>query len=138
MGMTNNPRIWGHKPSLVGEKANNSTRREDDERDDELLWDILATAHQNVWFMHDSAPEYFSISELYQLDATYPGRWNGRGGTIAWPSCSPGLNPLNFFFWSHLKSLVHETLVATLEDLITWIVIASNDITSTPDLLDRI
>ncbi|GFV66304.1 uncharacterized protein TNCV_2737181 [Trichonephila clavipes] len=47
---------------------------------------------------------------------------------------SQDLNSFYFFFWSHLKSLVYETPVATLEDLMTRIVAVSADIASTLDL----
>ncbi|GFT42509.1 hypothetical protein TNCV_1787591 [Trichonephila clavipes] len=40
----------------------------------------------------------------------------GHGGPIAWSPRPLNLNPLGFFFWGHLKSLVHETPVATTED----------------------
>ncbi|GFY24318.1 hypothetical protein TNCV_1013671 [Trichonephila clavipes] len=50
------------------------------------------------------------------------------GGPITWPPRSLDLNLMDFFFWGQLKSLVHETV---------WIVIALDDIVSTPDLFER-
>ncbi|GFS84977.1 uncharacterized protein TNCV_1305861 [Trichonephila clavipes] len=107
------------------------------DHDAELLQELI-TAHQNVWFMHDGAPEHFSIAVCNHLHTSYLGRWIGRSGAIAWPSRSPDLDPLDYFIWDHLKWLVCETLVATLEDLIARIVVASAVIASTPDLFERI
>lgn len=33
----------------------------------------------------------------------FPNRWFYRGGPFSWPTLSPDLNPLDFFFWSHVK-----------------------------------
>ncbi|GFW44067.1 uncharacterized protein TNCV_998321 [Trichonephila clavipes] len=80
----------------------------------ELLHGIPATAHQNVWFMHDDAPTYFSIALSSYFRATYPDCFIGRGGLFAWPPSSLDLNSLDFF-WDHLKSLAYETPIATGE-----------------------
>ncbi|GBL93627.1 hypothetical protein AVEN_25625-1 [Araneus ventricosus] len=91
-----------------------------------------------MWFMHDGAPAHFSIVVRNHLDATYPGRWIGRGGPVAWPPLSPELNPLDFFFWGHLKSLVYQTPVDTLEDLAARIAVASANIANTPVMFERV
>ncbi|GFW81246.1 transposable element Tcb2 transposase [Trichonephila clavipes] len=48
------------------------------------------------------------------------------------------LNLLYFFFWDHLKSLVYETPVATVENLTAGIAVVSTDIASTQDLLESV
>jgi hypothetical protein len=35
------------------------------------------------------------------LKATYPGRWTGRRGRIAWTPRWPDLTPVDFFLWGH-------------------------------------
>ncbi|GFW96049.1 uncharacterized protein TNCV_957631 [Trichonephila clavipes] len=59
-------------------------------------------------------------------------------GPVARPPRSPNLNFLDFFFWDHLKSLVYETLVATVEDFILGIFVASIEITRTSDFLEPV
>ncbi|GBL85097.1 hypothetical protein AVEN_221321-1 [Araneus ventricosus] len=54
---------------------------------------------------------------------TYPRRWIGCVGPIAWPPRFP---------WGHLKLLFYATPVDTPEDLIAWIVVAAADIKSIP------
>ncbi|GFW77521.1 uncharacterized protein TNCV_2499131 [Trichonephila clavipes] len=61
------------------------------------LQGVPATIHQNMQFMHDGTPVRFSIVVLYHLITTYPGRWIGCSGPVAWPPCSLDLNPLDFF-----------------------------------------
>jgi hypothetical protein len=42
------------------------------------------------------------------LSNTCHDRWTGRGGPTAWPSRStPDLNPLDFYLWGHLNTLVY-------------------------------
>jgi hypothetical protein len=49
----------------------------------------------------------FSRAVRDVLNNTYNNRWVGRGGPTTWPPSSPDLNPLDFYLWGHLKSLVH-------------------------------
>jgi hypothetical protein len=59
---------------------------------------------------------------LWDLTREFPGRWIGRDGPIAWPPCSPDLNPLHFYLRGHLKSLVYSTPVDDVETLQNQIV----------------
>ena len=43
------------------------------------------------------------------LDVAYPNWWLGRAGPVAWPPRSPDLNPLDFYLWGRLKTLVYAT-----------------------------
>ncbi|GBN98902.1 hypothetical protein AVEN_119552-1 [Araneus ventricosus] len=88
-----------------------------------------------MWFMHNGAPAQFSITVRHFLNATYPARWIGRCGPVAWPPHSPDLNTLDFFFWEHLKSLVYEMPVDSAEDLVARI--AAEKINTTPGILER-
>ncbi|KAJ4426274.1 hypothetical protein ANN_27086 [Periplaneta americana] len=65
-------------------------------------------------------------------------RWIGRGGPIAWPPRSPDLNPLDFYLWGRLKSLVYSSPVPDLESLRNRIVACSEDIRNTPGVWDRV
>ncbi|GFW75497.1 hypothetical protein TNCV_4426801 [Trichonephila clavipes] len=54
------------------------------------------------------------------------------------PPRSPNFIPLDFFFRDHLKPFLYETPMSTVENLMAWIVVASVDIASTPDLFECI
>ncbi|GFU40549.1 hypothetical protein TNCV_3229521 [Trichonephila clavipes] len=60
-------------------------------------------------------------------------RWTSYLATML-----PGPHLLDFLFWNHLKSLVYETPVATVEDFTYRIVVASADMGSTLDLFERV
>jgi hypothetical protein len=49
-------------------------------------------------------------------------RWIGRDGSIAWPPRTPDLNPLNFYLWFFLKSLVYSSpvLMWKLSEIELW------------------
>lgn len=85
-----------------------------------------------MWFLHDIVPAHFSIVVHIHADSTYSGRRFGRGGHIAWPPSYLHLDPLDFFFWDHLKLLVYQKPIDVLKDLT---IIALAHITSTPGML---
>ncbi|GBN34414.1 hypothetical protein AVEN_51170-1 [Araneus ventricosus] len=72
------------------------------------------------------------------LNATYPARWIGHGGPVAWPPRSLNFNPLDFFFWGHMKSLVNEMPVDSAEDLVARINVAADKINTPPGTLERV
>jgi hypothetical protein len=57
--------------------------------------------------MHDGAQAHFSHAVRDALNNTYYDQCIGRRGLTAWPPSSPDLNPLNFYQWGHLKTLMH-------------------------------
>jgi hypothetical protein len=88
--------------------------------------------------MHDGAPAHFSLCARSHLNACYRGHWIGRGGPIAWPPRSPDLNPLDFFLWGYLKSLVYSTAVNDAATLRERIVDACQTIRTTPGILELV
>ncbi|GFT15159.1 uncharacterized protein TNCV_3142051 [Trichonephila clavipes] len=87
-------------------------------------------------FIQDCAPDNFSIVVHSRLHVSYSWRWIEYGGQVTCPPRSPDLNPLDFFFWSHLQSLVYETTVTTAEDLTSRVTSTSAEIASTPNLFE--
>ncbi|KAJ4432367.1 hypothetical protein ANN_20986 [Periplaneta americana] len=103
-----------------------------------VLEDTPLINRQHIHFLHDGAPAHFSRTARRYLDRRFPDRWIGRGGPIGWPPRSPDLNPLNFYLWGHLKSLVYSSPVPDLESLRNRIVACSEDIRNTPGVWDRV
>ena len=87
--------------------------------------------------MHDGAPAHFSHEVRAFLNETFPDCWIGRGPT-AWPPRSPDLAPLDFFLWGDVKSLVYETPVVTVEDLIARISVVCEVVQQTPGIFERV
>lgn len=61
----------------------------------------------NIWFQQDGAPPHYSKLARDCVQEMFGDQWIGRGGPVEWPPRSPDLNPLDFFFWSHLKRTVY-------------------------------
>jgi len=72
---------------------------------------------RGLWFMQDGAPAHWSTVVRKWLDANFPNRWIGRGGSIAWPPRSPDLTPPDFFLWGYLKDKVYSRKPRTIEEL---------------------
>ncbi|KAJ4435156.1 hypothetical protein ANN_23732 [Periplaneta americana] len=103
-----------------------------------VLEDTPLINRQHIHFLHDGAPAHFSRTVRRYLDRRFPNRWIGRSGPIAWPPRSPDLNPVDFYLWGHLKSLVYSSPVSDLEFLRNRIVACSKDIRNTPGVWDRV
>ena len=65
--------------------------------------------------------------QLTQCCISWPLDWKGRPYSMAWPD----LNPLHYFLWGYLKSLVFEAPVETDMELVARIVAACDVIEST-------
>lgn len=104
----------------------------------DLLEDIPIIQRRRIWFMHDGAPPHFSIVARQYLNQNYADRWIGRAGPQPWPPRSPDINPLDFFLWGHLKSLVYRTPVQNEEDLRNRIQESCEIIRNTPGIFERV
>jgi hypothetical protein len=87
--------------------------------------------------MHDGAPAHFSRGVRNDLNSTYHDLWVGTGGPTAWPPRSPDLNPLNFYLWGHLKTLVYAASVDKEEVLHHRIVETCQTIRNYPGIFER-
>ena len=47
----------------------------------------------------DGVPPHSSKEVRTWLNENFNARWVGRSGSISWATCSPGLMPLDFFFY---------------------------------------
>jgi hypothetical protein len=83
----------------------------------QLLEEVPLTIRQRMWFLHDGAPAHFSLTAREHLNNTFPHRWIGRGGPVAWPPRSPDLNPLDFYLRGHLKTLVYSNPIPDVDTL---------------------
>jgi hypothetical protein len=89
-----------------------------------------------MWYMHDGAPAQFSRAVIDVLSNTYHDRWIGIGGPTAWSPPSPDLNPLDFYLWGHLKTLVYAAPVDNEEALRHSIVDACHTIRNYPGIFE--
>ncbi|KAJ8978460.1 hypothetical protein NQ317_002914 [Molorchus minor] len=104
----------------------------------ELLDNVPLQLRQIMYFMHDVAPAHFSLIVRQYLDDEYQNRWIGRGGPNPWPPRFSELNCLDFFFSSHLKTLVYATPVENIDQLRERIVASCDIIRNTPGIFLRV
>jgi hypothetical protein len=72
------------------------------------------------------------------LNEIFEEHWLGRDGPVAWPARSPDLTPLDFSLWGQIKSLVYETPVESVEDLIARITAAAEYIQTMPGIFHKV
>lgn len=104
----------------------------------DLLEDIPLLTRAHMWFMHDGAPPHIAVPVRNWLDTTFPRHWIGRSGPVRWPARSPDLNPLDFFVWGHLKTIVYRTEIADEADLQQRIFAAAETIRNRPGTLTHV
>ena len=59
-----------------------------------------------MWCMQEGASAHMTVVIRHFLEVTYLQRQIGRGEPVTWSERSPDLNPLDFFFWEHMKFLM--------------------------------
>jgi hypothetical protein len=64
-----------------------------------------------MWYMRDGAPAHFSRAVRDVLSNTHQYRCIGRGGFTVRPPRPPDFNPLDFYLWGHVKTLVYSDSV---------------------------
>lgn len=104
----------------------------------ELLEDVPINIRRNLIFQHDGAPAHFDLNCRNYLNVHFPNRWIGRAGPIAWPARSPDMTPADFCVWGHIKTIVYETPVDTVEELVARIILAFDDLRDRPQIFRRI
>ncbi|GFU31632.1 uncharacterized protein TNCV_3282891 [Trichonephila clavipes] len=63
----------------------------------ELLTDVPAPIRRRMSFQQDGAPSHYARHVHEHLDRTFPNRWIGPGGLVAWPPRFPDLSPLECY-----------------------------------------
>lgn len=104
----------------------------------ELLQDVPFHIKRAMWIQHDGAPAHYTLDVRQYLNQKFPNRWIGRGGPVAWPARSPDLNPLDFFLWGYVKSLVYDTPIVTQEDLLARVMAACTHVQHIPGIFSRV
>jgi len=86
-----------------------------------------------MYFQHDGSSPHYTRHVTECLNESFPNRWLGRGGPVAWPLRSSDLTPLDYYLWGHTKTLVYETKVDSRAALRRRIFAAAEHIRNRPD-----
>lgn len=99
-----------------------------------LLEDLPLDVWNRLWYQQDGAPAHYYLPARRHLDATFPGRWVGRGGPRAWPARSPDYSKIDFCYWGWMNHLVYDgTEIGSEEELIARIAAAAGEISDNED-----
>lgn len=93
---------------------------------------------QNLWFMQDGAPPHYSLEVRNYLNLQFPHRWIGRGSEFRWPARSPDFNPMDFYFWGHMKTLVYSQTINNRQELWQQIQNAAQFIRNQPAIFFKV
>ena len=77
------------------------------------------TLFYSLYWQQDGAPCHVTNANIAYLERQFGVRLVSRRTQIGldWPARSPDLNPLDFFLWGYLKSVVYNPRPATLDQL---------------------
>ncbi|GBL85843.1 hypothetical protein AVEN_63173-1 [Araneus ventricosus] len=85
--------------------------------------------HLSMWFQHDGVPLHYKNDVCQDLNVIFGKHWKCRGCRVQWPigSRSADLSCLDFFCWDEMKTLVYETPIESVEDVVTRISVAAGE-----------
>lgn len=78
---------------------------------------LTVDRYQRMWYQLDGSSVHSVLKARKWLNNTFGSQWIGRFGPRKWPSKSPDLNPLNFFYWKFIKDDVYAEKVDSVEKL---------------------
>jgi len=67
------------------------------------------------------------------LNESFPNRWLGRGGPVAWPLRNLDLTTFDYYLWGHMKTLMYESKVESQAALRDRIFVAAEHIRNHPN-----
>jgi len=96
------------------------------------FWSALQRKRPNNrdWFMQDGAPPHTANLSLNWLQDHFGNRVISKKADHAWSPHSPDLNPLDYYLWGHLKSLVYTQRYENVAQLKEGIRAAARSVTN--------
>lgn len=88
-----------------------------------------------IVFMPDGHPAHYTRRNLFHLRNIFGDRVISLCSEVEWPPRLPDLNPLDFFFWGHLKSQIYRNPLENIQQLHQRLRDALA--TVTPEMLER-
>lgn len=103
-----------------------------------LLEEIPLQLRQRMWYLLDGAPPHFDLNVRQFLNIRFPQKWIGRNGPTKWPPRSPDLNPCDFFLWGHMKQLVYNEPINSVEQLTNKVNAVAEELRQNPRLISNV
>lgn len=77
----------------------------------------LGPLFDSCWWFQDGAPPHFAKNSIDKLKSYFENRICARGTDFSWPPYSPDLTPLDYWFWSALKTFVGAKCPKNLDEV---------------------
>jgi hypothetical protein len=88
--------------------------------------------------MHDGTSPHFLRTVRQHLNQTFGEQWLGHGDPVNWPARFFDINPLDFWLWGPLKTLVYSAPVSDLGVLQERVENSYQKIQVKPGICDRV
>ena len=69
------------------------------------------------WFQQDGATPHCTNANIEMLNDKFKGRVISRRAEVVWPSCSPDLNPLDYWFWGYCMNKISREKPETMQEV---------------------
>ncbi|GBM36414.1 hypothetical protein AVEN_234801-1 [Araneus ventricosus] len=80
-----------------------------------------------MWLQHDGAPQHYSKYVRQHLNITFGKHWICRDDPAHWPARSPDQSCLDFPCWGQMETLVYETTIHSVKDVVARISAAAEE-----------
>lgn len=104
---------------------------------EELLGDLPIGLWRDLWYQQDGCPAHWALNVRAHLNQSFPVRWIGRGGPVAWPVRSPDLTQPDFSLWGAMEDRPYSTPVEDEDDLMARVIMAGEEFRHTSGVFER-
>ena len=74
-------------------------------------------AEKMWWWQQDGATPHCTTNNINMLNEMFEGRVISRRADVSWPSCSPDLNPLDFWFWGYCTQKLRKLSLTSMQQI---------------------
>ena len=85
----------------------------------EKVWPQLDSRRdiRRIWWQQDGATSHCTTDVLGMLQEKFGDRIISRRASTPWPAQSPDLNPLDYWFWGEVTSVISKERPSSIEEL---------------------
>lgn len=110
-----------------------------------ICWKIMSFQHWEAFIKVKTSfsarrcpPPHYANFVRDLFNEQFPNRWIGRRGSVEWPARSPGLTPMDLFFWGVVNDSVFEKKPTTVNEMMNLVREACDAIDTDKELCRRV
>ena len=105
---------------------------------DHIIPKLPSRLINRLWFMQDGATAHTSNCVMSFLREKFGNRIISRFAERNWPARSPDMNPLDFWLWGHVESIVIQRKPGSIDELKMIVESIIEDLNENPSLIDKV